>query len=647
MAKLIDELALSRTFKVVGGQLTIEGISMPPVKADSGLTSGAHSARLIGSVIEDKYQVLALLGEGGMGSVYRVVHLLLKKEMALKTFRTAQPSPEAWGRFQIEARAIGKLRHGNIVQVFDFGIGEQNFPYYTMELLSGESLADRIAEKNKLEIDEALSIFIPVACGLAHAHRQGIVHRDIKPANIFLEDVQGSGQGEAEPKIVDFGLAKMAEFQTLDGQTLTAKGLIFGSPLYMSPEQSLGAPTDRRTDIYSFGCSLFQTLTGKPPFRGDNFLATILMHQNKKAPYLGSVLADVIFPARLEAIVARLLAKDLDERYQSFEEVDRDLRDFAKTWRRIETAAPDLETAANDQRGAPVEVNQSDVIDSAASPSIHSVDGDGQKKLSTSAKKNMSILVLIVGIFGGCCFFSLLINSGHRDSQHSVQADQAKQNSLTTRDTHAIDIAGRAANVESDKSREEEAWNKAERRYDPESVFSNDTKKQNLVRSFGAAPVAFSHPGPDGSRIFTFPKIGMPYGSIGGITLATRDAIGEIRLPRGTEINFVAGEAFYQRPELFNAFKPDDVYGLNMDSRWKWEERHFSHISHLSGLRCLLLQSNRLDASLLQSINRLPNLRILDLSKASFSTSDLSRLVNLLILLAISSEIRSGGANGL
>jgi serine/threonine protein kinase len=207
------------------------------------------------------------------------------------------------------------------VQVFDFGIGGQNFPYYTMELLLGESLANRLDRLKRLESHEALAVFVAVAGGMAHAHRQGIVHRDIKPANIFIQKSKAGGR----PKIVDFGLAKLAASQSIDSQTVTGAGLIFGSPLYMSPEQSHGLETDQRTDIYSFGCSLFQALTGTPPFVGDNALATITMHHEKVPPRLGQTAPGVIFPERLEAVVAKLLAKDVKKRYQSFEEVEKDL----------------------------------------------------------------------------------------------------------------------------------------------------------------------------------------------------------------------------------------------------------------------------------------------------------------------------------
>ncbi len=299
MQDYTEDLGLSRTFRIIDGHLSVDDTFEKLLQASVGGEVSKFSAGIIGTVIDSKYKVISLVGEGGMGAVYKVKHLLLNKEMALKTFRTANLGEAAWQRFQREAQSIAKLTHPNIVQVFDFGISEQNFPYYTMELLVGESLAERLQRSARLSIADALTVFKLVADGMAHAHRLGIVHRDIKPANIFIEKDKGLGA----PRIVDFGLAKLAASQTVDDQSLTKAGLVFGSPLYMSPEQSLGKDTDQRTDIYSFGCSLFEALTGRPPFLAGSALLTISMHQNSSPPHLVQSAVDFKFPDRLVAIV--------------------------------------------------------------------------------------------------------------------------------------------------------------------------------------------------------------------------------------------------------------------------------------------------------------------------------------------------------
>jgi len=315
--------------------------------------SGIKSWELVGKTIDSKYEILSFLGEGGMGAVYRAKHLQLDKEVALKALLTDLISPESWKRFQREVQAISRLSHANIVQVFDFGTGEQTFPYYTMELLVGESLSDRLNREGRIPISDALAIFVTIAGGLAHAHRQGIVHRDIKPGNIFIEKRK---LGEV-PRVVDFGLAKLAEAQNREQQSLTQQGVVFGSPLYMSPEQTTGLGTDHRTDIYSFGCALFHALTGTPPFTAKTAMALMLMHQKEMPPPLvQGAGGDVEFSLEQEAIVARLLAKNVDKRYQSFEEVERDLiraLNVARTQSNTSTALADSNLARSQAKMTP------------------------------------------------------------------------------------------------------------------------------------------------------------------------------------------------------------------------------------------------------------------------------------------------------
>lgn len=287
-----------------------------PSKVDSKID-------LVGQVIDQKYKVLALLGRGGMGAVYLAHHLQLNKDMALKTFATANLNEEIRQRFKREAQALGKLKHKNIVQVFDFGIAEGGLPYYTMEHLDGESVAERIARKGMLDLTEALYVFSELCQGLLLCHKNGVVHRDIKPANIFLELRSSTSDAIAAVKLVDFGIAALSATASA-GQQLTAAGTVFGSPLYMSPEQSLGEKVDARSDIYSSGCALFEMLTGKPPFRAKTALATMLMHQEAQPPSLveaGGLGPEQSYPDWLEQLVAELLAKAPSARPQSLSQV--------------------------------------------------------------------------------------------------------------------------------------------------------------------------------------------------------------------------------------------------------------------------------------------------------------------------------------
>ncbi len=299
-----------------------------------------------GDLVDGKYLVKGFLGEGGMGAVYKVHHQFLGIDLALKTFRSAKIDQEAWLRFQREAQAIGKLEHENIVRIYDFGITKEQMPFYTMELLQGEPLSDRIAGEGPLSLKEALRIFTRVASALTHAHHSGIVHRDIKPANIYVSAPNGTNQGIV--KLVDFGIAKLASSKN---QELTSVGLIFGSPLYMSPEQAMGGTIDHRTDIYSLGCTIVECLTEKTPFEGSTIIETLSMHQQEKPPSLIDLDKGSEYPQRLEGMIRKMLAKSPDDRYQTMEEVQRELE-------AIPVVAPKSQSATMEIKVAPRKVTK-------------------------------------------------------------------------------------------------------------------------------------------------------------------------------------------------------------------------------------------------------------------------------------------------
>jgi serine/threonine protein kinase len=275
-----------------------------------------------GFQINKAYEVIGIIGHGGMGAVYRVRHLFLSKEMALKVLPTEQVSDVSWRRFQIEAQAIARLTHPNIVRIFDMGMVDGVTPYYAMELLNGHSLAQTLKKKHVLPVKEAIGIFRQVCAGLAYAHEHEIIHRDIKPANVVLQEVE---PGVISAKLVDFGIAKLTGLGDGDKQGLTRPGEVFGSPQYMSPEQCAGLPVDFRTDLYSLGASLFESLTGKVPFRGSDAMATVQMHQNDEPPSLEEASEGADFPPAIQDLVNALLAKDPGDRPQSASEVAAEL----------------------------------------------------------------------------------------------------------------------------------------------------------------------------------------------------------------------------------------------------------------------------------------------------------------------------------
>ncbi|HEY9680038.1 MAG TPA: protein kinase [Drouetiella sp.] len=277
-----------------------------------------------GQIVGGRYAIESFLGQGGMGLVFRVKQIFIDKEFALKTLNSRTASDRAIRRFQREAKTLFSLDHPSIVTVNDFGVLDDQTPFIVMELLKGKTLADRLIQSGRLTVDEAIKLFVPVCFGLAYAHERGIVHRDIKASNIFiLDDVPFGTDGSI--KIVDFGIAKFKSLQSEEVQALTQSGEIFGSPLYMSPEQGSGSQIDHRSDIYSLGCVMFEALTGSTPFVGENALSTLMKHQSGRIPSLkeGSLGDD--FPPALENIVAKMLAKLPEERYGSLSIVAHDL----------------------------------------------------------------------------------------------------------------------------------------------------------------------------------------------------------------------------------------------------------------------------------------------------------------------------------
>ena len=267
-----------------------------------------------GDIIGGTYVLKALLGQGGMGYVFLAEHNIIKKDYALKIIRPDKIDDFSWQRFEVEGRAIAKLDHPNIVRIYNMGVDQGKCPFYVMDLLPGKPLSDYIRQGDGLTFEQCLDIFHQVADGLAYAHRKGIIHRDVKPANIILLQENDSFQA----KVVDFGLAKM--INPIAGQVITAKGQIFGSPYYMSPEQCLGQPVDHRSDIYSLGCALFESVAGEPPFVGANAVQTLMMHTEAAMPKLADRFSEQ--PAiAVDSLIAKMTAKEPQDRYQSMNDV--------------------------------------------------------------------------------------------------------------------------------------------------------------------------------------------------------------------------------------------------------------------------------------------------------------------------------------
>jgi|GEM_PF-2257626 len=304
--------------KTVASEPSLDKTVLPAASSEPSALRGG-SADLMGQVIDDRYTILGRLGEGGMATVYRASQRGMERDVALKVLHVARHvDPSSSDRFEREVYATSKLQHPNIIRIYDYGSLPDGSGYLTMEVVDGPTLADLVDTEGPLPWRRAGTIAMRIAASLDHAHTRGVVHRDLKPGNVLLGHVDGDPD---TVKVADFGLAKVfGEDRGL--KSLTDAGAVFGTPLYMAPEQARAQPADPRTDLYALGCMLFEMLSGDPPFTEGTPLSLMLAHCENEAPPLATRLpAGVKVPKAIVDLVHGLLAKEPRARPQSAAEV--------------------------------------------------------------------------------------------------------------------------------------------------------------------------------------------------------------------------------------------------------------------------------------------------------------------------------------
>jgi len=299
---------------------------------DSGLLTRFQAERILNGktqgLILGQYRILAELGRGGMGRVYRAFHDRMGRKVAIKVLSPhLMKSEKAQTLFEREVRAISRLSHPNIVTAYDSNVFEGRH-YLVLELIEGPNLSQFLRKQGPLPIDQALEYTREVALGLDHAHKKGLVHRDMKPGNLLIQLEESNGNKvPGQIKISDFGLARLRD---TDPEKLTESSIavsnhsVTGTPDYISPEQARGIHlADIRSDLYSLGCTIYQCLTGKVPFEGSNIIEKLVRHASESPPDPRTIRPEI--PEEIVLIVKKLMAKLPEQRYQTPQELIQDI----------------------------------------------------------------------------------------------------------------------------------------------------------------------------------------------------------------------------------------------------------------------------------------------------------------------------------
>ena len=286
-------------------------------------------------LLNNRYRLLELVGSGGMAAVYRGMDTLLQRDVAVKVLREGFASDPAFlARFRREAQAAARLKHPNVVTVYDVG-QDGSRHYIVMEYVDGQDLKTLIRQKGRLSTDEVLNIIGQICAGVGHAHEAGLIHCDIKPQNVLVTD-------DGQAKVVDFGIAR-----ALSESGITESETVWGSPIYFAPEQAAGEPPSPASDVYSIGVVMYEMLTGSPPFQAEKPAALALMHMREEPPPLAARNPQV--PPQLEWIVRKVLAKEPSVRYRNARQLAHILEEYRKhsiqaTGYQPATPAPAAET---------------------------------------------------------------------------------------------------------------------------------------------------------------------------------------------------------------------------------------------------------------------------------------------------------------
>lgn len=415
----------------------------------------------IGDTIDEKYRIVSLLGEGGMGAVFEGENIRIHRKVAIKILHSnVAQSDDAVQRFEREAQAAGRIGSEHIVEVLDMGELPGGDRYMVMEYLDGEALNDRIESAGQMSAQATASIIIDMLEGLKAAHAAGIYHRDLKPDNVFL--IANKGGKKDFVKLVDFGISK---FSTLGGEfSMTRTGAIMGTPYYLSPEQAKGERTvDHRSDIYAVGVILWEAVAGRVPFEGETFNELLFKIVLEPIPPLSSAVENI--DPHFATIVEKGMARDPEQRFQSAQE----MQDALRGWLNGQPPAPELEAMSGRAAAAfgATGVKTGTPFPSQGTPAGGTIAGhtnanwantSAEAQAGSSNKKwimGAAALLLVVG--GG--YFAM---SSSQEAELAAQAARAEAEAEAEQAALKQEQTQKLARLEAEKAKAEAEKAKAE-----------------------------------------------------------------------------------------------------------------------------------------------------------------------------------------
>lgn len=535
-----------------------------------------------GDIIGGCYRVDETVASGGMGTVYKVFQQTLSRTLALKTLKTSRISRESWTAFVTEAKVLSRLEHPNLVKVYDLGLIDNRLPYFVMDYIDGEPLSNKIKREGALPVALALAIFEQVADGLAYGEAIKLLHRDIKPGNIMLQRTEDPTQFIV--KIVDFGLATEAAGA---GGEINQK--ICGSPPYMSPEQSLFQNLDSRSDMYSLGCSLFETLTGAPPFIGENALITLSKHQTEKPPTLKEASLGTEFAPVLERMVAKMLAKDPANRIQSFAE----LKQIIKKMRQLEQ---------KDQLSSEAVT----VKEQAVQPGQANTHKTNQTSRLPLIAALTLLAIIVLGCTGALLFFK---NQSATERLNNVKTQTRQDLGLIKKLPNNSDDVAQISDEQLCGENNARLFSDFYRHY----LFS-EVKEINGVRQL----------------VLNFPRT-KSAGTIalvgpGDLLQESQPAQGSLALPPNAHVYFAPNKTFTASQNLFRKLKSDDLDTLDLSKNLNVTTATPSMFDQLSGLRALNLNDTAIGDATIADLSKLAGLKSLKIDRTDITGDGLIKL---------------------